>query len=307
MTSASSSGSSVVWPPLPYHDWQPTKETLHRYAQIVGKVRMSLVPFRNHWWHVTLYVSTRGVTTGPMPYGDLSVEIEFDFVDHRLRVLTSDGREAGFPLRDRTPCAQFYADLFRSLEEVGVHVTINPKPFDLPDSPPFPDDLQHDSYDAAAVARWWQILRVTDHTLALFASGFTGKQSPTHLFWHSFDLAHSRYSGRLAPPIEGADPVNAEAYSREVIAFGWWPGDDRTTSYPAYYSYTWPEPDGLTEQPLAPSDAAWQDMGRSSLAVLPYDVVREAADPASTLLGFYESAYEAGATAASWDLALLGG
>jgi len=296
----------VSWPPLPYRDWQPTKETLHRYSQVVGKVRMTLVPFRNHWWHVTLYVSTRGVTTGPMPYGDLSVEIEFDFLEHRLCVMTSEGREAAFPLRDRTPCAQFYSDLFRALDEVGVQVTINAKPFDLGDGTPLSDDVEHESYDAGAVERWWQILRLTDHTLARFASGFTGKASPTHLFWHSFDLAHSRYSGRPAPPVEGADPVTAEAYTREVIAFGWWPGDDRTTPFPAYYSYTWPEPEGLRTQPLEPAAAAWQDMGRSSLAVLPYDVVREAADPAATLLAFYESAYQAGATCALWDLELLG-
>lgn len=297
----------MSWPELPYRDWQPTKETLHRYTQIVGKVRMSLVPFRNHWWHVTLYVSTRGVTTGPMPYGDLSVEIELDFVVHRVRVSTSEGREVGFPLRDRTPCAQFYTELFRSLEDVGVQVTINAKPFDLGDSPLFPDDLLHDSYDADAVERWWQILRLTDHTLARLASGFTGKASPIHLFWHSFDLAHSRYSGRPAPPVEGVDAVTAEAYSREVIAFGWWPGDDRTTPYPAFYSYTAPEPDGLATKPLSPADAVWQDTGRGSLAVLPYDAVRETTDPAATLLGFYESAYHAGATAAAWDVKTLGG
>ena len=297
----------MSWPPLPYGEWKPTKETLHRYAQIVGKVRMSLVPFRNHWWHVTLYVSTRGITTGPMPYGDQSVEIELDFVDHRVRVFTSEGQEAGFALRDRIPCAQFYTELFRSLEDVGVHVTINSKPFDLGDSPPFPEDLQHDSYDAEAVERWWQILRLTEHTLARLASGFTGKASPIHLFWHSFDLAHSRYSGRPAPPIEGADAVTAEAYSREVIAFGWWPGDDRTTPFPAFYSYTAPEPDGLRTKPLSPAEAEWQAVGNSSLAVLPYDAIRETADPAAALLGFYESAYHAGTTAADWDLKVLGG
>ena len=293
------------WPPLPYRDWQPTKETLHRYAQIVGKVRMSLVPFRNHWWHVTLYVSTRGLTTGPMPYGDLSVEVEFDFVDHHLRVRTSEGGSAGFPLRDRTPCARFYADLFSSLEQVGVRVEINPKPFDLGDSPAFPDDTLHDSYDAGAVERWWRILRLTDHTLARFASGFTGKASPTHLFWHSFDLAHARYSGRRAPPIEGADRVTAEAYADEVIAFGWWPGDDRTTPYPAFYSYTAPAPDGLRDKPLSPIEADWQDTGNGLLAVLPYEAVQMARDGGAMLLGFYESAYQAGAAAASWDLERL--
>src|SRR5579864_3210686 len=146
------------WPSLPYRDWQPTKDTLHRYAQIVGKVRMALVPFRNHWWHVTLYVSARGMTTGPMPYGEEDVEIEFDFIEQQLHIRTSEGKTAGFPLRDRTACAHFYGDLFRSLHELGVVVEIDPEPFDLGDSPLFPDDTVHQSYDADAVERWWRIL-----------------------------------------------------------------------------------------------------------------------------------------------------
>src|SRR3712207_4928321 len=143
------------WPPLPYREWEPTKQTLHRYCQMVGKVRMALVPPRNHWWHVTLHVGTRGLTTGPMPAGDRDAEIVLDLVDHRLRVLVSDGREAGFALRDRLPCATFYTDLFAALEEVGVAASIVPRPFDLGDSPAFPDDLEHDRYDADAVERYW--------------------------------------------------------------------------------------------------------------------------------------------------------
>jgi hypothetical protein len=293
------------WPPLPYRAWEQTKETIHRYVQIVGKVRMTLVPFRNHWWHVTLYVSARGLTTGAMPYGDLTVEIEFDFIDHHLNIRTSDGRIAGFPLRDRTPCARFYTELFNSLEHVGVHVEVNAKPFDLGDSTPFPDDTLHDSYDAAAVERWWRILQLTHHTLAGFASGFTGKVSPIHLFWHSLDLAHTRFSGRRAPAIEGADPVTAEAYSHELISFGWWPGDNRRTPYPAFYSYTAPEPAGLSTTPLSPAAAEWQDTGNGSLAVLPYEAVQTASDGAAMLLSFYESAYQAGAALASWDTGLL--
>ena len=264
------------WPSLPYADWAPTKQTLHRYAQMVGKVRMALVPFRNHWWHVTLSVSARGLTTGPMPFGDETAEVELDFVDHRLRVRASNGREAGFALRERPACAHFYEDLFTALREVGVSVEIRPEPFDLGDSPAFPDDLVHDSYDADAVARFWTILRLVDATLARFRTGFVGKASPSHLFWHGFDLAHARYSGRRAPPIPGADAVTAEAYSHEVIAFGWWPGDDRLTPFPAFYSYTAPEPEGLRDLPLAPAGAEWQDTGRGSLAVLPYDDVRAA-------------------------------
>jgi hypothetical protein len=290
-----------AWPALPYEEWEPTKQTVHRYAQMLGKLRMALVPFRNHWWHVTLAVSTRGVTTGPMPDGDRSVEVELDLVDHRVAIRTSDGRTAGFPLRDPVPCADFYRELATALREVGVDVEVSPAPFDLPGSP-FPEDTVHDSYDADAVERWWQILRTTEQILARLASRFNGKVSPIQLFWHGLDLAHARYSGRPAPPVEGADPVTAEAYSHEVIAFGWWPGDDRRTPYPAFYSYTFPEPDRLRDQPLEPVDAFWQDTGSGSLAVLPYDSARGAADPAGTVLAFYESAYRAGATAAGWDM-----
>ena len=212
---------------------------------------------------------------------------------------TSDGRTAGFALRERPACAHFYADLFAALRAVGVEPVIDPKPFDLGDSPPFPDDTEHDSYDADAVARFGQILRATEAVLARFRSGFAGKASPTQLFWHSFDLAHARYSGRRAPAIPGADPVTAEAYTHEVIAFGWWPGDDRRTPYPAFYSYTSPEPAGLRDRPLAPAAAAWQDTGSGSLAILPVsDAVRAAADPARDVLAFFERAYAAGAGAA---------
>jgi Family of unknown function (DUF5996) len=292
----------MSWPELPYEDWKPTKQTLHRYAQIVGKIRMALVPPLNHWWHVTLYVSARGLTTGPMPYRDLTAEIELDFVDHRANVRASDGTSVAFPLRDRLACAQFYTDLFAALREVGIDVTIKADPFDLGESPPFPVDTVHDSYDAGAVERFWTILRHTDAAFATFRSRFNGKASPSQVFWHSFDIAHTRFSGRRAPPIEGADDVTAEAYSHELISFGWWPGDDRTTPYPAFYSYAAPEPDGLRDQQLAPA-AEWRDVGGGSLAVLPYDAVRATADPAATLLEFFESVYRAGTIAAGWDAA----
>ena len=294
---------SDAWPTLPYHEWQPTKQTLHRYAQMLGKVRLELVPALNHWWHVTLYVTARGLSTGPMPTGDgRDVEIGLDLLDHRLRVLTSDGAEREFDLTHRPACADFYSDLFFALEDLGVVVEIYAQPFDLGDSPAFPEDTVHDSYDAGAVNRFWRILASTQRVLGRLRSGFAGKASPVQLFWHGFDLAHSRYSGRPAPPVEGADPVSAEAYSHEVIAFGFWPGDERLTPYPAFYSYTAPEPEGLADTALAPEAAVWQDTGNGSLAVLPYDSVREAADPATTLEGFYESAYLAGARAAGWDI-----
>ena len=291
-----------AWPALPYQAWEPTKQTLHRFAQVVGKVRMALVPFRNHWWHATLAVSARGLTTGPMHTAERTAEIELDLVEHRLHVRTSDRRAASFPLRDGLPCARFYWDLFAALGEVGVHAQIDPRPFDL-EGPPFPDDTLHDRYDADAVQRCFEVLRRTDAALARFASRFNGKASPAQFFWHGFDLAHARFSGRPAPALAGADPVTAEAYSHEVIAFGWWPGDDRATPYPAFYSYTAPEPDGLRDAPLDPATAAWRDTGNGSLAVLPYDAVRETADPERAVLGFFESAYRAGAARAGWDTA----
>ena len=297
--------AAARWPALPYEDWEPTKQTLHRYAQIVGKVRMALVPPRNHWWHVTLYTSAHGLTTGPMPAGAKTAEIELDFVDHRVNVRTSAGRRAGFALRDRQPCSRFYADLFTALRQVDVEVEILARPYDLGDSPPFAEDLEHDSYDAGAVERFWRILRSTEEVLLGFASGFSGKASPVHLFWHSFDLAHARFSGRPVALGEGADAVTAEAYSHELIAFGWWPGDDRRTPFPAFYSYTAPEPDGLRDRPLEPEAAAWHDTGDGSLAILPYDAVREASEPDGALRAFLESAYRAGAGAAGWDAAAL--
>ncbi|HLL07923.1 MAG TPA: DUF5996 family protein [Nocardioidaceae bacterium] len=296
------SSASNTWPPLPYHDWEPTKQTLHRYAQIIGKIRLALVPYRNHWWHVTLLPATRGLTTGPMPVDGRDVEILLDLLDHRLCVVTSDGQERSFDLGRRPACADFYRDVFDALHAVGVNVAINAAPFDLGDSPPLHDDTLHDSYDADAVGRFWRVLAATQHVLTEFASRFNGKASPVHLFWHSFDLAHARYSGRPATVPPQADPVTAEAYSHEVIAFGFWPGDARRTPYPAFYSYTAPEPDGLASRPLQPVQASWQETGSGSLAILSYDDLRRDASPKSTLLDFFESAYQAGARSAGWDV-----
>jgi hypothetical protein len=297
--------AASAWPELPYGQWAPTKRTLHRYAQIVGKVRMTLMPPRNHWWHVTLYVTERGLSTGPMPYEQREVSVEFDFVKHRLLVRSSDGRKADFPLTDRPACADFFSDLFGALTKTGVDVNIHPEPFDLGDSPALNEDRVNASYDADAVERYWRILASTQQVLDRFQGSFLGKASPVHLFWHSFDLAHARYSGRRAPQAEGIDRVSGEAYSHEVIAFGFWPGDDRGSPFPAFYSYTAPEPGGLAEQPLGVEQAQWQDTGNGSLAVLTYDDVRSAHDPAQTLLKFFEATYLAGGRSAGWDLKAL--
>jgi hypothetical protein len=294
----------AAWPALPYREWEPTKQTLHRYCQIVGKIRMALVPFRNHWWHVTLYVTARGLSTGAMPTPAGELEIAFDFLDHRLEVRTSDGRSRSLPLTERSACADFYAGLFGVLAELDVEVDIHSEPFDLGDSPPFAADRDNATYDPDAVRRFWRTLALAQRGLDRLRSDFTGKASPVHLFWHSFDLAHARFSGRRAP-LGDVDPVTAEAYSHEIIAFGYWPGDDRRTPFPAFYSYTAPEPDGLRDHPLVPG-AEWQDTGNGSLAILPYDAVREQRDPEDALVEFFRAAYVAGATASGWDLEALG-
>jgi hypothetical protein len=289
----------TAWPPLPLEDWVDTKRTLHRYCQVVGKIRMALVPFHNHWWHVTLQVDTRGVTTGPMPVGDgRTVEITFDFVDHRLVICASDGSSQSFRLAHGLACSAFYAQLFATLHSVGVNVDIHPAPFDL-DGPLLSQDHRHDTYDANAVTRFWHVLSSSGHVLGEFAGWFNGKQSPVQLFWHSFDLALARFSGRRAPTQADMDRVTAEAYSHEVIAFGFWPGDDKKP-YPAFYSYTAPPPDGLTSEPLRPRGAWWDTAART--AYLRYDDVCNSDAPHDRLLAFLTSAYEAGARLAGWDI-----
>jgi hypothetical protein len=291
-----------AWPPLPLEEWRPTKETLHRWCQIVGKVRMALTPPLNHWWHVTLRVSARGVTTGPMPCGPgLLAEVELDLVAHRAVVRTSEGATRDFALHDGLSVAGFHERLFDALASVGVSCVIRPTPFDLPDATPFPDDHEHRAYDADAVGRWWAVLRAAADAFGEFSGRFSGKTSPVQLFWHGLDLAVTRFSGRRAPQAEGVDAVTAEAYSHEVVSFGFWAGDDRMPA-PAFYSYTAPEPPGLTDQPLEPAGAAWRTGPTGSLALLMYGEMRVAPDPRAALMAFLESAYLAGATTAGWDV-----
>jgi hypothetical protein len=290
--------SPVVLPPLPLEDWKDTKETLHRYAQIVGKVRLAFSPFRNHWWHVPLYVSTRGLTTSPIPYRDITFEISFDLMENRLVVSTSEGEGFVFAMDD-LPVAEFYRKLFDGLRSLGVEVSINATPFGLGDEQTLEENTFHCVCDREYVGRYWRILVQVDQIFKEFAGRFNGKTSPVHLFWHGFDLAVTRFSGRRAPEREGADAVTREAYSHEVISFGFWPGD-RDTPAPAFYSYTAPEPDGLTGQPLRPEAALWAPEG--GMALLMYDDLRKADSPKATLLDFMQSAYEAGARTASWDV-----
>lgn len=291
-----------AWPELPLDDWRATKETVHRYCQMVGKVRMALAPFRNHWWHVTLYPTVDGLSTGMLPLDDgRTMEVRLDLQAHEVRIVDSLGAVEQFALAPRFACADFHDGLMAGLASLGVHPDVDMRPYDL-DGPAFSDDHVHDTYDGDAARRYAQVLRSSTTVLEEFAGRFNGKQSPVHLFWHSFDLALARFSGRRAPVRAGAGTVEAEAYSHEVIAFGFWPGDDQVP-HPAYYSYTAPAPNGLTDQPLSAPEASWNE--QSGTAMLPYEAVRTAADPRATLLGFLEDAYRAGARTAGWDIADL--
>lgn len=294
----------AVLPELPLSAWEPTKDTLHLWVQIVGKVRMATVPPQNHWWHVPLYVDVDGLTTGPMRRGGTTFQIRFDLHDHALRVEAADGRGGAFALRDGLSVAAFDARLHALLRSLGVDVAIDERPYGVPMTIPFPDDDAHDAYDPDAVRRFWRALAWVDDVLCEFAGWYCGKRSPVHLFWHSLDLAHTRFSGRVAPPLPEADPVTREAYSHEVISFGFWAGD-RELREAAFYSYANPAPDGLAAATLRPRGVRWLEQPGGPLALLPYEAVRRASDPRRTLLAFLHSAYEAGGRAAGWDRAAL--
>lgn len=287
-------------PALPYPDWEPTKETLHLWAQIVGKVKLASAPPKNHWWHVPLYLDVHGLTTRLLHGADgTPFEIRFDFAAHRLVVETARAEES-FALADGLSVAAFDRELHTGMGKLGLDVAIVGQPFGVPTTTPFADDEEHHSYDAEAVERFWRVLDWSADVLEEFAGWFCGKESPVHLFWHSFDLALTRFSGRRAPAQPDADAVSREAYTHEVVSFGFWAGDQNIRE-PSYYSYTAPEPAGLRDRPLSPATAHWTDAGTGSLALLPYEDVRTSADPKATLLDFLQSAYEAGADAAGWD------
>jgi Family of unknown function (DUF5996) len=288
-----------AFPPLPFDEWEDTKNTLHRFAQIVGKIRLASAPHTNHWWHVTFYVTTRGLTTSPMPYGNITFAIDFDFIDHRLVITTSSGSIESFALEGLS-VARFHEQLFSAIPRLGIEVAILATPYDLTPAESFATDTAHASYDKEYVNRYWRILTQADMVFKEFSGRFTGKTSPVHLFWHSFDLAVTRFSGHRAPDREGADRATREAYSHEVISFGFWPGDADLRA-PAFYSYTAPEPADLAEQPLQPEGAFWADAGGSSMAMLMYDDLRKMVSPKATLLAFLESAYHAGVRTAGWD------
>jgi hypothetical protein len=301
-----SSSPLVPWPELPVAAWRETYQTLHLFTQIVGKIRLSRTPWLNHSWHVALYVTSRGLTTSPIPDSVRTFQIDFDFIDHVVRISTSDGAVRQFALAGNS-VARFYATIIATIADLGIHIAIDETPNELPEPIRFSQDTQHASYDPDAVRRLLQILVNADRVFKQFRTGFLGKASPVHFFWGSFDLAVTRFSGRRAPRHPGgvphlSDAVACEAYSHEVSSAGFWPGSG-AIDYPAFYSYTYPEPSGFRAAKVRP-DAAFFSEGLGEF-ILPYDAVRTAAEPDQALLEFLQSTYEAAAVSANWDRAAL--
>ncbi len=290
-----------TWPALPLEAWQDTYDTLHMWTQIVGKIRKTLTPLVNHWWNVTLYVTARGLTTSPIPYGAGSFEIRFDFIDHKLDILTSEGLTKRLELRPK-PVANFYQELMGTLHSLGIDVKIQASPDEVPNPIPFAEDTKHKSYDPEFAHKFWRILVPVASIFEEFRGRFIGKCSPVHFFWGSFDLAVTRFSGRRAPERPGADAMTREAYSHEVISAGFWPGGGEIKG-PAFYAYAAPEPAGFKEQRVRPGKAFYHS-GMSEFFLM-YDDVRSAESPKAALMDFLESTYEAGANLAKWDRAAL--
>ena len=292
--------TAEAWPPLPYEDWKDTYQTLHMWTQVVGKVAVALAPRVNHSWAVAMRVTARGLSTGLLPHERRSFTMEFDFVDHRLVLRTSDGETRTLALAP-CPVADFYRDTMRLLHEMSLPVRIWPVAVEIPTPIRLDEDTQHRSYDPVYANRFWRILVAVDRVFTSSRCGFVGKCSPVHFFWGSFDLAVSRFSGRPAPPREGPAFMR-DAYSHEVISHGFWPGSDPVLE-PTFYSYAVPEPPGLRDAPVRPSAASYHT-GLGEF-VLPYEAVRTAPSPEHTLAEFIESTYGAAATLAGWDRAAL--
>jgi hypothetical protein len=307
MTSAAvSTRTAEAWPPLPLDQWQQTYDTLHMWTQIVGKTRLALAPMENHWWQVALYVTPRGLTTSAIPSGTRTFAVDFDFVDHRLNVRTSDGEDRAIPLVSQ-PVADFYAAYMDVLHSLDLDVRIRPVPVEVQTAIPFAEDRVHSSYDADAANRCWRILVQSDRVMKKFRGRFGGKASPVHFFWGGFDMAATRFSGRPAPPHPGGAPncpdyVMVEGYSRECSSCGFWPGSG-SVSEPAFYAYAYPEPGGYADHPIRPAAAHYDREMREF--ILPYEAVRTAAAPDEDLLEFFQSAYEAAADLAGWDRHIL--
>ncbi len=299
-------GRAEAWPALPLEEWQATYDTLHLWTQIVGKTRLALSPMQNHWWQTPLYVTSRGLSTSPMPHGERAVEVELDFIGHQLTARTSDGDIRTLPLSAR-PVADFYREYLDSLRSIGVEAAIRPVPVEMPVVIPFAEDRVHASYDADAAQRCWRALVQVDRVLKAFRGGFIGKCSPVHFWWGSFDLACTRFSGRPAPRHPGGAPncpdyVMVEAYSHECISAGWWPGGGPMAE-PAFYAYAYPEPAGCAAAPIRPDAAYYHPVMREW--ILPYEAVRTAPDPDAVLTDFLQSTYDVAANLGGWDRGAL--
>jgi hypothetical protein len=294
------------WPDLPLSDWADTCATLHLWTQVVGKIRLAHAPMINHWWQVPLYVTCRGLTTSPIPYGGKSFQIDFDFIDHTLTLKTSNGAIEAIVLGPRT-VADFYAEIMGRLRGMGLETRIWTMPVEIPDAIPFEQDRTHGSYDPEYVERFWRILVQVDRVFTLFRGQFLGKASPVHFFWGSFDLAVTRFSGRTAPRLAGDSPnlgawVMQEAYSHEVSSCGFWPGNGGFGTA-AFYSYAYPEPQGFAPAPTSPPATYYdQNLGQH---ILPYDAIRKTQSPDDELMQYLLSTYRAAADLGTWDRAVL--
>lgn len=300
-TPADAHPDNPSWPALPFHEWKDTCATLHLWSQIVGKVRLVQTPWLNHSWHVTFYLTARGLTTSPIPYGSRSFELEFDFIDHLLRVSTSDGLERAIGLQPM-PVARFYREVFACLAGLGFDIRIHSSPNEIADAIPFELDEGHASYDAPAANRFWRVLVQADRVMKEFRSRFLGKCSPVHFFWGSFDLAVTRFSGAPAPVHPGGVPncpdwITQDAYSHEVYSCGFWPGGE-AMPMPVFYAYAYPQPPGFETAQVLPKAASYDKaFGEFTL---PYEVVRAAPQPEAALLDFFQSTYEAAADCGKW-------
>jgi len=289
--------ASGPWPELPLEAWRDTYATLHMWTQIVGKVRLALSPKLNHWWEVPLYVTSRGLTTTPIPYDGGIFEIQFDFIHHRLVIHTNWDLERVMALSPRS-VADFYREFMECLAALGIQVKIWKMPCEVPNPIPFDRDTEHASYDPEYANRFWRILVSTDEIFKEFRARFIGKSSPVHFFWGSFDLAVTRFSGRRAPPREGADSITREAYSHEVISAGFWPGSGDIKNA-AFYAYAAPEPAGFAESHVRPEKTFYDPQMHEFF--LMYDDVRRASSPKTALLDFLQSTYDAGASLGNWN------
>jgi Family of unknown function (DUF5996) len=293
-----------AWPSLRVDDWAPTRDTLHMWMQIVGKIRLAHSPMANHWWQVTSYVTPRGLTSSAIPYGTEAFDMEFDFIEHQLVIRTSTGANRTVPLEPKS-VSEFYSQTMQTLDELGFTTRIQSRPNEVDPALPFAQDSEHASYDRAAANLFWCQLLQADRVLGQFRSRFMGKASPVHFFWGAMDLAYTRFSGRDAPRHPGGAPnvgdwVMVEGYSRELSSCGFWPGGGDEG---AFYAYAYPEPPGYADHSVSPAEAHYSsDLGEY---VLPYEVVRQAADPDQTLLAFLQDTYEAAAVEAGWDRAIL--